>query len=618
MRLINTKSLKLHEFFGDAIPKYAILSHTWGDGEINFAEWLYLQEQRHPSMSWLRWTQEEDEVNRLKSQPGYQKIIRACEIALIVYQQDWLWIDTNCIDKTNLTELTEAINAMWKWYLNSAICIAYLADVRLATDVSASERAAAFQHCRWFTRGWTLQELLAPERLAFFSCDWIHIDDKASGALSQIIEDITTIPRRLLSPAGHYAFLSSPPLVGQLCLADKMDWMSRRKTSRLEDIAYCMLGLFDINKPLIYGEGQNAFLRLQQEIISQGTDETFLLWSVNPINGIDPYRPASLLAPSPEGFGGVSRSRFLPIPSFQRPFFWTNAGLVIHLALIESLIHDVCFAVLHCYTGADSRGAVFAWIPLRRAANFYLRSTFPARFLLPHPSPKTSSNAESSRLNDKTTEITISGTDDREKRLLAQIFGEAGVDYEKNVGLDFSWEVAVMVAFPVGKGADQSVGLPEGMPRRWIRLFRMHGVLALRKEAAGNDEDNTQELTYFESALLLAQTQIRWRAGKRAGVLTECSVECSVYAQDRPVSLEHQQHAESFVPSRSASVSAPSTIGDGIEGRWLYFPEADCAVCMEEVSIPEHSGKTAKLFLAQVILQASLFYSAKDMQGWAS
>lgn len=170
-----------------------------------------------------------------------------------------------CIDKTSSAELSEAINSMFSWYQNAAVCYAYLSDVPKSTDVSAAE--SSFSKSRWFTRGWTLQELIAPCNLVFFSMDWHTLGTKIE--LSSRISSITGIERKFLS--GKSLELASAAKI--------MSWAALRKTSRVEDIAYCLLGLFDINMPLIYGEGKKAFRRLQEEIMtSRSEDHSLFAW----------------------------------------------------------------------------------------------------------------------------------------------------------------------------------------------------------------------------------------------------------------------------------------------------------------------------------------------------
>ncbi|RYP71079.1 hypothetical protein DL771_005013 [Monosporascus sp. 5C6A] len=249
MRLLNTCTWEMKEFVSDAhIPPYAILSHTWGstEDECSFQEWQHL-----PALA-------------IKQKEGFQKIEYCCRQAA-KDGLEWVWIDTCCIDKTSSAELTEAINSMFRWYRNAEICYAYLSDVsRLGRASTVHQR---LERSRWFTRGWTLQELIAPAEVVFYSMDWDHIGTKSE--LSASISSITKIDA---------PFLDSKNLLST-SLAQRMSWAAHRETSRTEDIAYCLLGIFDVNMPLIYGEGMKAFQRLQEEIIkSYPYDYSLFAW----------------------------------------------------------------------------------------------------------------------------------------------------------------------------------------------------------------------------------------------------------------------------------------------------------------------------------------------------
>ncbi|OTA95624.1 hypothetical protein M434DRAFT_28748 [Hypoxylon sp. CO27-5] len=294
MRLLNTESLELREFHGTAVPPYATLSHTWVDGEeISFRDFVDLS----PST---------------KTKSGYRKIRGACKIA----RQDgidWIWIDTNCIDKASSAELTEAINSMYNWYRGSRICYAYLADVP----------RHPFRKSKWFRRGWTLQELIAPHRLVFYSNSWVKIGDRSD--LAGDISAITGIEEPLLRGRADLHTVS---------IAKKMSWAARRETTRVEDIAYCLLGLFDVNMPLLYGEGSKAFIRLQEEIIKTSNDHTIFCWSRN---GSVPTEWTSMLAPSPAAF--IDAGDYISIDAWDSPmpYSLTNLGLSIYLPVVYTL-----------------------------------------------------------------------------------------------------------------------------------------------------------------------------------------------------------------------------------------------------------------------------------------
>ena len=249
MRLINCTTLRLEEFFGDAIPKYAILSHTWEKEEVTFAEFT-------------------SEQNSFKAKNGYAKIKQTCAQAKSSRFR-YAWVDTCCIDKSSSAELSEAINSMFQWYRKSAVCYAYLSDVAEATFEED------FPKSRWFRRGWTLQELLAPSHVIFFDQAWKKLTDKWESA--HRISNITKIDMLVLKPR----YRGQTIKLSDFCVAKRMSWASSRETTRVEDIAYCLLGIFDVSMPLLYGEGEKAFARLQEEIIKGTSDDSILAWDLD-------------------------------------------------------------------------------------------------------------------------------------------------------------------------------------------------------------------------------------------------------------------------------------------------------------------------------------------------
>ena len=224
----------------DTIPPYAILSHTWGADaeEVTF----------------------EDLANGTgKDKPGYEKI-RFCGEQARQHGLQYFWIDTCCINKANYTELSQAINSMFRWYRDAIRCYVYLPDVSSPAfdtnkEISLRPWESDFRKSRWFKRGWTLQELLAPSSVEFFSQERQRLGDKRS--LKQQIHEITGIADSALQGA---------PL-SQFSVEERLSWIERRQTKLEEDKAYSLLGIFDISMPLIYGEGgEKAFKRLQEEI----------------------------------------------------------------------------------------------------------------------------------------------------------------------------------------------------------------------------------------------------------------------------------------------------------------------------------------------------------------
>ncbi|RSL62684.1 hypothetical protein CEP53_004667 [Fusarium sp. AF-6] len=158
MRLINTATLSLDEFFGDQVPEYAILSHTWHEEEVAFRDWA-----------------DQASASRKK---GYRKIVDTCRLAR-EQGYGYVWVDTNCIDKSSSAELSEAINSMFSWYQGARVCYVYLSDVP-SPALGEPTDTKTFRWSRWFTRGWTLQELLAPRDVEFYSKDWSLLGTKLS------------------------------------------------------------------------------------------------------------------------------------------------------------------------------------------------------------------------------------------------------------------------------------------------------------------------------------------------------------------------------------------------------------------------------------------------------
>lgn len=225
---------------------------------------------------------------RLRNKKGHVKIQGFCEVARR-HDFTWVWVDTCCIDKTSSAELSEAINSMYLWYNQAATCYVYLADVESLSPrwYLDEESWDTVYRSRWFDRGWTLQELLAPRDMDFFANDWFDLGSKTS--LEALIIKRTGIPKDALigKPLGYFS------------IAERLSWAAFRETTRKEDIAYCLLGIFDIQMPLLYGEGgEGAFRRLQEELWRRSDDFTLLLWDNSPSR----YSINTVFAPHPNCF----------------------------------------------------------------------------------------------------------------------------------------------------------------------------------------------------------------------------------------------------------------------------------------------------------------------------
>lgn len=248
---------KLTSFDDEHPPPYAILSHTWTEGqEVTYNELV---------------------ASGGKNKTGYDKLWFCAEQAATDGYQH-CWIDTCCINKVDPVELSIAINSMYRWYQRAAKCYVYLSDVSIPVEVVNAQAfqiawEEAFLRSRWFTRGWTLQELLAPPHVEFFSKEGRLLGSRIS--LEQEIHQVTTIPVNVLRGQD----------VAEHSIEERMRWAATRTTTLREDRVYCLLGIFRVFLPLIYGEGEEyATQRLQEEIArrqkGQGTRDQHSLSSM--------------------------------------------------------------------------------------------------------------------------------------------------------------------------------------------------------------------------------------------------------------------------------------------------------------------------------------------------
>ncbi|KAK7181981.1 kinesin light chain [Paraphaeosphaeria sporulosa] len=256
MRLLHFDQLEilvLTDFRGKTIPPYAILSHRWSDSEIlleDIASGVYKDRQ-----------------------DGYRKL-EFCAKQATQDNLQFFWIDTCCIDRWDLHERSKSINSMFQWYKNATRCYVFLSDVSLPTATESSQRSkweALFRASAWFTRGWTLQELIAPVSVQFFTYEGQRIGDKAS--LDELIHGITSIPLEALRncPLDHFN------------ISERQRWAENRTTTEEEDIIYCLLGILGISMPTAYGEGkESARSRLQAEVEAADNVPSIIPFSRNP------------------------------------------------------------------------------------------------------------------------------------------------------------------------------------------------------------------------------------------------------------------------------------------------------------------------------------------------
>ena len=256
MRLLHFNALGrlvLTDFRGKTIPPYAILSHRWSDSEILI----------------------EDISNRTykEKEEGYRKL-QFCAERAAQDELQYFWIDTCCIDRWNNNERSKAINSMFQWYKDATRCYVFLSDVSVSTATELVQRSdweASFRASGWFTRGWTLQELIAPVSVEFFSCEGHRIGDRVS--LDQLLHDITGIPLAALRNCPLHEFSTS----------ERRRWVENRRTKEEEDIVYCLLGILGVSMPTAYGEGEeSARSRLQAELEGASDAPSIIPFSQNP------------------------------------------------------------------------------------------------------------------------------------------------------------------------------------------------------------------------------------------------------------------------------------------------------------------------------------------------
>jgi len=237
MRLLKAEgngTFSLVNFQGNERPPYAILSHTWGaDGE----EYTY-----------------EDLSNSTgQEKVGYKKL-GFCTSQAAKDNLHYFWIDSCCIDKSSSAELSEAINSMFKWYRKASKCYVYLSDV---SSTSSAQDSITFSGSRWFTRGWTLQELLAPQSVQFFTKEGDLIGDKYSRA--EEISQTTNIPIDALQD----------PDLSRFSVEKRIGWAEKRETTREEDQVYSLLGICEVYMAPIYGEGEDHARQRMKKLLRE-------------------------------------------------------------------------------------------------------------------------------------------------------------------------------------------------------------------------------------------------------------------------------------------------------------------------------------------------------------
>ena len=330
---------KVLEFRDDETTNYVILSHRWIDPtEVDCEEMVDLAKMDK---------REQDEI---RGRLGYKKIADTCKQAKLD-GYEWVWVDTCCIDKRSSAELSEAINSMYRWYANAKICYAYLHDVDGSSFFTKDDGKYPESNGwpEWFSRGWTLQEMIAPRNLQFFNKNWHHIGDKKG--LAEDLRWITEVPTHILTDG----------LEGDRpCVAQIMSWAAKRTTTRVEDRAYSLMGLLGVNMPMLYGEGKKAFQRLQLEIIRSSNDQSIFAWGA----WSSSVRIGSILADDPSDFKDCS-----------------GVELLDHDKLIKELPELSSTNADHFDVFPITNRGIQIWMPLRRyrGSDCIFRAYLPCR-----------------------------------------------------------------------------------------------------------------------------------------------------------------------------------------------------------------------------------------------
>ena len=324
MRLIDCSSepLQMIDFLGRPPHAFAILSHTWDSEEVTFQAFHH-HATRAVAKGWTKIEQTRLEAQRC----GF----------------NYVWIDSCCIDKTNNAELTESINSMFQWYSDAALCLVYLSD--FDNSASPSDRNAMLRGARWFKRGWTLQEIVASRTVHFYDHAWRCFGTQET--LRDELASITGIDAGFLSPPQQPGALDIRDLLDALPVGRRMAWAAGRQTTKLEDMAYCLIGLFDVSMPMLYGEGsEKAFFRLQEEIIHNSNDLSLFAWTA--ANGSNTYR--GILARSPDEFASLGNLVLEQDLRFNPDYSMSNKGLRIVTFLKRTEDSEDVIMPLHCYT----------------------------------------------------------------------------------------------------------------------------------------------------------------------------------------------------------------------------------------------------------------------------
>ena len=315
--------------------QYAILSHTWlPAGEVTYSEW----------------------INRTfdTASPGYVKLANFCREAAVHYGVRLAWMDTVCINKESSAELDESIRSMFKWYKGTRVCLTYLAETTSLDDMEKD---------KWFTRGWTLQELLAPSCIKFHTENWATISDIPAfhcdkSKLSPLVSKICGATGLSKEELFHSPYLDHIPIWR------KMQWAANREVTREEDAVYSLMGIFNVSMPTGYGEGaEHAFLRLVREILSSKLTSVSKLeianWKASSKFLSDNASPSALIPRNAQSYVNLSSNLSVHFYPPSSPITLSHLGLCVPVLLMPS----IRFVGMHQYTSSpkgDYSGAARA------------------------------------------------------------------------------------------------------------------------------------------------------------------------------------------------------------------------------------------------------------------
>lgn len=299
MRLLQAKSvgtdagLGFAEFSTHELPSFAVLAHSVGDVEVTYSDAV-------------------GDAAAARAKANYEKLAFAARQAL-ADGYEYLFIHSCCVDRRSSAELDEAANSALQWYRKAGTVYAYLPDC--PADARATDPASPFAASRWFRDPWMLLPLVASRNLTFYAAQWTKLGTKAD-----LASDISAVTGVGLS------FIRGTRPIETASVAQRMSWAARRSTARVEDVAYALMGLFSVHMPLLYGEGERAFLRLQEEIIRHSNDYSLFAWLDESAH---PDQHYGLLARTPLWFEKCGH--IVPYAHSQSwaPYKMTNRGVKI-------------------------------------------------------------------------------------------------------------------------------------------------------------------------------------------------------------------------------------------------------------------------------------------------